>query len=78
MRIETTPGPTAPNVLRRPPLVPETKEPDISRCELTAKSSDLPAEHEADLLVASLEQLEVHRVAIKWLLDADLLSLCLV
>ena len=52
-------------------------EPDVPRCESPAGSSG-PAEHDATLLAAALEGLEAQRAAIEWLLDADLLRLCLV
>jgi hypothetical protein len=52
--------------------------PDISRCEFPARSSDRLAEHDATLLVTALEDLQAQRVAIEWLLDADLLCLCVV
>lgn len=78
MRTETTRDPTNPYVLQHPPSPPETIEPDISRCELPARSANPPAAHDATLLVTALEDLEAQRVAIEWLLDADLLCLCLV
>lgn len=77
MRTETTFGLTQPNVLRQPPSVAEMMEADIFR-ELPARSSDSAVEHDATLLVAALEHLEVQRAAIEWLLDADLLCLCLI
>jgi hypothetical protein len=52
--------------------------PDISRCELPARSSERLAEHDATLLVTALEDLQAQRVAIESLLDADLLCLCVV
>jgi hypothetical protein len=52
--------------------------PDISRCELPARSSDRLAQHDATLLVTALEDLQAQRVAIEWLVDADLLCLCVV
>ena len=36
------------------------------------------AEHDETLLVTALEDLQAQRVAIEWLLDADLLCLCVV
>ena len=78
MRPETTGDPTARYMLQHPPSLPETIEPDISRCELPATSADAPAAHDATLLMAALEDLEAQRVALEWLLDADLLCLCLV
>lgn len=78
MRIETARNPTRAQVLQLPPSLPGTTEPGNSRCELPAGSSDPPAVHDATLLVAALEDLEAKRVAMEWLLDADLLCLCLV
>ena len=78
MRIGTARNPIRPHVLQLPPSLPGTTEPDKSRCELPTRSSDPPALHDATLLVAALEDLEAKRVAIEWLLDADLLCLCLV
>ena len=77
MHTETTPAPTT-YVFKQPPSLPAAMEPDMSRCKLPAKSSNLDAEHDATLLAAALEHLEAQRAAIEWLLDADLLCLCLV
>jgi len=78
MRTETTRDPATPYVLKRPPSLPETIEPNISRSELPTGSALRPAAHDAMLVVAALEDLEAQRAAIAWLLDADLLRLCLV
>jgi hypothetical protein len=78
MRTETSRDPTTPYVLQHPASLPETIEPDITRCESPAKSSNPSAAHDATLIVAALEDLEAQRVAIEWLLDADLLCVCLV
>jgi len=78
MRTETTPEPTTPYVLQRPPSLPEPIEPDISRCELPARSSDPASGHDATLLIAALEDLGAQRAAIEWLVDAKLLHVCLV
>ncbi|HEV2230509.1 MAG TPA: hypothetical protein VGR86_16300 [Steroidobacteraceae bacterium] len=78
MRTRTTAGPTMPSVLQQPPALRGMTEPGIFSCELPARSSEPPAEHDATLLVAALEHLEVQRAAIEWLADADLLHLCLV
>lgn len=76
MRIQTTPGPTAPSVLQQPVSLPEETESDASY-EFRARSFD-PTHHDPTLLVAALEQLEVQRAAIEWLAISDLLRLCLV
>lgn len=78
MRTETTPAPTTSYVFQRPPSLPEAMEPDISRCGRPTRSFDPDTEHDATLLVAALEHLEAQRAALEWLLDADLLCLCLV
>lgn len=77
MRTEISRDPTAPYILQ-PPSPVETIEPDISGCELPARSSNRRSEHDATLLVAALEDLHAQRVAIEWLVNADLLCLCLV
>jgi hypothetical protein len=54
---------------------------DIASCTLIATRSDRSdraAEHDANLLVAALEDVEARRAAIEWLVDANLLSRCLV
>jgi hypothetical protein len=40
--------------------------------------SETTAGYDADLLVAALEDIELRRAAIEWLLEADLLCVCLV
>jgi hypothetical protein len=40
--------------------------------------SEATAGYDADLLVAALEDIESRRAAIEWLLEADLLCVCLV
>ena len=78
MRTELTCDPTTPYVLQHPPSLPQTREPGHSRCHLPASNSEPPAAHDATLLVAVLEDLEAQRVALEWLLEADLLGACLV
>jgi hypothetical protein len=78
MRTETTFDPTKPHVLKHPPSLPPITEPDSSRCHLPACTSERPAAHDATLLVAALEDLEAQRAALEWLLEADLLCVCLV
>ena len=41
-------------------------------------SPEATAGYDADLLVAALEDIELRRAAIEWLLEADLLCVCLV
>jgi hypothetical protein len=45
---------------------------------LPARSGDPQAGHDATLIVAALEDREAQRAAMEWLLDANLLHLCLV
>jgi len=60
------------------PASREKPRTDMTRsAELTIRS-DSTADHDAALLVAALEVIESRRAAIQWLLEADLLSLCLV
>jgi hypothetical protein len=72
----TARDPIAPCVLR-PSLMPGTIATDITHCALPAMSSDPTYEADTTLLVAALEDIEARRVAIEWLLDANLLCLCL-
>ena len=51
---------------------------DIASGTLIAKRSDCAAEHDANLLVAALEDIGARQAAIEWLVDANLLSRCLV
>ena len=76
MQTQTAPGQAAPSALRQPPTRPDEMEPDLS-WRLAATSPD-PAEHDATLLIAALEQVAAQRAAIEWLAHADLLRLCLV
>jgi len=50
----------------------------ITRCEPEATSSDCTAEDDGTALVAALEEIEAQRAAIEWLLEANLLCLCMV
>jgi hypothetical protein len=43
-----------------------------------AMSSEPTVDHDATLLPAALEAVESRRAAIEWLLEADLLRVCLV
>jgi hypothetical protein len=78
MRTETTRDATTPYMPPHPPSLTEAMEPDNSRRELPARCPGPPPAHDATLLVMALEDLEAQRVAIEWLLDADLLCACLV
>lgn len=50
------------------------------QCGTFASAADeaTPAAHDASLLVAALEEIAARRAALEWLLEAELLSLCLV
>jgi hypothetical protein len=52
--------------------------PDMTHSGEPATKSDPTVGHDATLLVAALEGIESQRAAIEWLLEADLLRLCLV
>jgi hypothetical protein len=60
------------------PTSPDAAPPDTTRGAETATNSDPAVDHDATLLVAALEVVESRRAAIEWLLEADLLGLCLV
>ena len=51
---------------------------DIASGSLITTRSDHAAEHDANLLVAALEDIEARQAAIEWLVDANLLCRCLV
>ena len=75
---ETTCDPTTPYVLQYSSSLPQKRARDNSRRHLPASNSELAAAYDATLLVAALEELEAKRVALEWLLEADLLRACLV
>ena len=76
MQTQTAPHQAASDALQQPPSLPDETEPGLSPW-LAAASPD-PAEHDATLLIAALEQIAAQRAAIEWLAQADLLRLCLV
>jgi hypothetical protein len=73
----TVPGSPAQSVLR-PSSTPETTEPGTASGAKLRSSSEATAGYDAELLVAALEDIELRRAAIEWLLEADLLCVCLV
>jgi hypothetical protein len=74
----TTPSnSTAPRIPRQK-SPPQAMEPDIIGRVALAMSSYSTAEHDPTLLVAALEEIDARQAAIEWLLEADLLRLCLV
>jgi len=56
----------------------ETMGTDVTRSASLAMTSARTAAHDPTLLGAALEEIEARRVALEWLLAADLLRLCLV
>jgi hypothetical protein len=46
-------------------------------CAASPRISEPWAAHDASLLVAALDEIEARRAAIQWLLEAELLCLCL-
>jgi hypothetical protein len=56
----------------------ETAPPDLTRGRGPVTKADRAVDHDATLLLAALEVVESRRAAIEWLLEADLLRLCLV
>jgi len=73
----TVPGSPAQAALR-PMSMRETTEPGIASGAKLSSRSEATAGYDADLLVAALEDIELRRAAIEWLLEADLLCVCLV
>jgi hypothetical protein len=47
-------------------------------CAAPLAISEPSAAHDASLLVAALDEIQARRAAIQWLLEAELLCLCLV
>jgi hypothetical protein len=75
--IATVPDSSLPGTLQ-PPLLPETMGLDIAgRASLAMSADPAAAAHDPTLLLAALEEIEVRRAAIEWLLEANLLGLCL-
>ena len=65
---------------RRGPSLPtrwERKRSDLVRSAELADGSAPSVDHDSSLLLAALEDLELRRAALEWLLEADLLRLCL-
>jgi hypothetical protein len=60
------------------PRTGERTRPDVPWSEEPATESDPRVDHDETLLVAALEVIESRRTALEWLLEADLLRLCLV
>ena len=60
------------------PRTAERTRPDVCCSEEPATRSDPRVDHDETLLVAALEVIESRRTALEWLLEADLLRLCLV
>lgn len=60
-----------------PPPV-EMWGPDFTDYASLAMSANAAAAHDPTLLLAALGEIEARRAAIEWLLEADLLRLCLV
>ena len=56
----------------------ERTRPDGRRNGRLANKSDSRTDHDETLLVAALEVIESRQAAIEWLLEADLLRVCLV
>jgi hypothetical protein len=73
----TVPDSPAQGVLPPSPM-PETIKPGMTSGAKLRSRSEATAGYDADLLVAALEDIESRRAAIEWLLEADLLCVCLV
>lgn len=73
----TVTGSPAQGVLRSS-SIPETTEPGMAFGAKLGSSPAATAGYDADLLVAALEDIELRRAALEWLLEADLMCVCLV
>jgi hypothetical protein len=60
-----------------PPQMPRRTRTGIYRSAEPGSGSGPMADHDATLLLAALEEVEARRLAIEWLLEADLLRLCM-
>lgn len=69
--------PASPTMLP-PSSMPETPEPGVASGAKLRSKSEATAGHDADLLVAALEDIQSRRAAIEWLLEANLLCACLI
>jgi hypothetical protein len=63
--------------VRRAPALPVATE-TMPRYARPPIGTALTADHDATLLVAALEEIDTRRMALEWLLEADLLGRCLV
>ena len=61
-----------------PPQMPRRTRSETNRSEELGTDSGLAVDHDPTLLLAALEDVEARRLAIEWLLEADLLRLCMV
>lgn len=61
-----------------PPTSWEKTRSDLIRSREPADGSAPSLAHDSSLLVAALEDIELRRAALDWLLEADLLRFCLV
>ena len=69
---------TAPRVPQQSSSVPLPIEAGITDYVVGTIRSDPAADEGMTLLLAALDEIEVRRAALEWLLDADLLCRCLV
>ena len=60
-----------------PPQMPRRTRTETNRSAELGSGSGPVVDHDPALLLAALEEVEVRRLAIEWLLEADLLRLCM-
>ena len=77
MYSNTVPASTTQSVLP-PSSMPGTTEPGMASGAKLPSRTEATAGYDADLLAAALDEIESRRAAIEWLLEADLLRVCLV
>jgi hypothetical protein len=73
----TAPNSTAAFAHQRASLAEMMASDHATRRAAPPRSADAGAGYEPVLLLAALEEIEAQRVAIEWLLEADLLCSCL-
>lgn len=60
-----------------PPHMPRRIRSETNRSAELGSGSDPTLDHDPALLLAALEEIQARRLAIEWLLEADLLRLCM-
>ena len=61
----------------QPPQLPRRTRSETNRSGELGSGSGPTLDHDPTLLLAALEEVQARRLAIEWLLEADLLRLCM-